>query len=266
MTRRTRTILELAPALALVACAAATAHGWDDCDGWRQDDDRGDKGRYCEVRRLELAPSAALAVDAAPNGGIKVAAGAEGEILVEARVSVWDRDEAEAREAAAGVRIYTDGGRIRAEADGGDNWSVSYHIRAPRRTDLDLQSHNGGISVAGIEGHLKMETHNGGLSLDSLAGEVVARTRNGGVDVTLEGESWRGAGLDVETRNGGVSVDIPAEYSAELETGTVNGRIKIDFPVMVEGEIGRRISTTLGSGGAPIRVVTTNGGVKIDKI
>ena len=266
MNRRVQRTLMTTLALTLALCGTALAHGWDDCGGWQQDDDWGDKGRYCEVREVELAALAALEVDAAPNGGIKVVRGDDGEIRIEARVSVWGESESEARDIAAGIQIYTDGGRVRAESERRDKWSVSFRIHAPRRTDLDLESHNGGISVAGIEGHLKMKTHNGGLSLDSLAGDVVARTKNGGVSVTLEGNRWDGAGLDVETTNGGVKVDIPAEYSADLVTGTVNGRIKIDFPVMVEGEIGRKLTTTLGSGGAPIRVVTTNGGVKIDKI
>ena len=266
MTRLVKKALISTAALLLALCGAAKAHDWDDCNGWYQDHDWGEKGRYCELRTLELAPLGALQVDAAPNGGIKVVAGGDGEVRIQAKVSVWGRSERDARDQAAGIHIYTDGGRIRAESERRDNWSVSYRIHAPRQTDLDLESYNGGISVAGIEGYLQMETHNGGLSLDSLAGDVVARTRNGGVSVTLDGDRWDGRGLDVETRNGGVSVDVPAEYSAELETGTVNGRIRIDFPVVVRGEIGRKLTTTLGSGGAPVRIVTTNGGVRIDKI
>jgi hypothetical protein len=52
-------------------------------------------------------------------------------------------------------------------------------------------------------------------------------------------------------------------YSAHLETGTVNGGVDIDFPVMVQGKIGRRITTDLGKGGPTIRVITTNGGVDV---
>jgi DUF4097 and DUF4098 domain-containing protein YvlB len=81
----------------------------------------------------------------------------------------------------------------------------------------------------------------------------------------LTGDSWEGRGLDVETRNGGVKVSIPEDYSAELETGTVNGRVNIDFPVTVRGQIGRNIETKLGTGGAPIRVKTKNGGVTISR-
>lgn len=69
--------------------------------------------------------------------------------------------------------------------------------------------------------------------------------------------------LDLETVNGGVELAVPARYSADLEAGTVNGGIDIDFPVQVSGRLNRRLETTLGNGGPPVRVSTTNGGVTI---
>ena len=71
--------------------------------------------------------------------------------------------------------------------------------------------------------------------------------------------------MNVETRNGGIKLTLPDPYSAELETGTTNGRVSIDFPVMVEGSIGRHFTTTLGAGGARLRAVTTNGGVTVQR-
>ena len=58
---------------------------------------------------------------------------------------------------------------------------------------------------------------------------------------------------------------MPNGYSAELETGTVNGRIHVDFPVMVEGTFDKRLNATLGDGGKTIRAVTTNGSVKVKR-
>ena len=74
-----------------------------------------------------------------------------------------------------------------------------------------------------------------------------------------------GDGVDVSTMNGGVSVTLPDNYSARLETGTVNGGLHVDFPVAMSGEVKRQLSTTLGAGGALIRVKTTNGGVSIKR-
>ena len=82
---------------------------------------------------------------------------------------------------------------------------------------------------------------------------------------TLTGDTWEGAGLDLRTTNGGVRLRIPEDYSARLETGTVNGGIDIDFPVTVQGRIGREFSTTLGDGGPLVRAETTNGGVRITR-
>jgi len=92
---------------------------------------------------------------------------------------------------------------------------------------------------------------------------VVAETTNGGINVALEGDRWEGKGLDATTMNGGVHLTVPNSYSAHLETSTVNGGIEIDFPVTVQGRIGRRISADLGKGGPTVRVTTTNGGVTI---
>jgi hypothetical protein len=260
--RTHRTFALLAAALFVVV--PCLARSWDDCDGWEEDHDWGSKGRYCETRQLTLPETGSIAVDAGHNGGIRVQGEDRNDIGLEARIQVWHRSEDKAREIAGEIQIQTDGNRIRAEGPS-DGWAVSYRLRVPRQTDLDLEAHNGGISIAEVTGQLRAETHNGGLSLTALAGDVQAETTNGGVHVELAGDSWEGEGLEVETRNGGVKLSIPEGYSAELETGTVNGSVNIDFPVTVQGQIGRNIETTLGDGGAPIRVKTKNGGVTISR-
>lgn len=254
--------LLLLVALSLVV-APSFAHSWQDCDGWETDRDWGSKGRYCEIRELSLSATGSVAVDAGHNGGIKVRGADQSSIDLEARIQVWGRSEEKARALAQEIEILTDDNRVKAHAPADDDWSVSFRLRVPHRTDLDLVAHNGGISIEEVAGELRAETHNGGLSLAALAGDVRAETTNGGVKVSLSGDRWEGDGMEVETRNGGVKMSIPEGYSAELETGTVNGPLEIDFPVTVQGHLGRSIETTLGSGGAPIRVKTRNGGVRI---
>ena len=72
--------------------------------------------------------------------------------------------------------------------------------------------------------------------------------------------------MSVETTNGGVHMSMPANYSARLETSTVNGSVHAGIPMTVSGKLGRQLAVNLGSGGATIHVVTTNGGVHIDQI
>jgi len=144
---------------------------------------------------------------------------------------------------------------------------VSYRINVPRQTDLDLRAINGGITIGGVAGTIRFETTNGGVRLADLAGAVTGRTRNGGVRVMLGGSQWEGEGLDVETSNGGVTLLIPEPYNAQLETRTVNGGFRFDYPLTLTGELSPRkgISTSIGTGGAPVRVRTTNGGLRIER-
>jgi DUF4097 and DUF4098 domain-containing protein YvlB len=95
---------------------------------------------------------------------------------------------------------------------------------------------------------------------------VHGQTTNGGLSVELEGARWDGTELNAQTKNGGVKLAMPANYSAHLETSTVNGHIAFGFPITLHGEIGRQVSTDVGSGGPPIRVTTTNGAVKISQL
>lgn len=261
---------------ALLALAAPPALAQRDPDAWLRDcreSSRWDRGeRFCEVRERTLRPTgSAIRVDGGANGGVSVYGWDKNEILVRALVQVnSDRDDRDARDPrdprdiAREIEISTDGATIRAEGPRTRRgWAVSFLVFVPRRADLDLRANNGGIHIADVSGRIEFTTTNGGVSLTNLGGRVRGDTHNGGVTVTLAGRSWDGDGIDVETRNGGVHLLVPDGYSAHLETGTINGGMNIDFPITVQGRLGRRISTDLGRGGATVRVMTSNGGVTV---
>ena len=223
--------------------------------------------RVCNLTETTIAtPGGTLFIDGRVNGGITIFGSNRRDILVRAKVSANARSRERAEALAGEVKIHTEGGRI--YADGPDTrsrewWSVEFEVEVPSRVDLDLRANNGGIAVADVTGTLRMETMNGGIHLESVNGDVVAETTNGGLHVDLDGDGWVGKGLDAVTTNGGVHLQLSRGYSAHLETGTMNGGVDIDFPVRVQGKIGRRITTDLGKGGPTIRVITTNGGVNI---
>jgi len=230
-------------------------HDWDD-----------ERASHCEMREETLAGGNPLDVDAGPNGGIRVRGWERSDVVVRARIIAYADTENEARQVASQVRIETGGGQVRArgpEAQGDRRWNVSYEINAPQNGQLTLNTNNGGISVRDLRGTVRFRARNGGINLENVAGDFKGETSNGGISVDLSGNRWDGEGLDVETNNGGVKIDMPEQYSAELEAGTTNGRLNIDFPVTVQGSLGKHINTTIGGGGAKIRAITTNGGVSI---
>lgn len=256
--------MKTAAAALLVAAVALPAAAGDWCTedrSWNRD-----RERHCEVRELKLEPTRGpLAVDSSPNGGIQVEAWAGPGLSLEAKVVAEAEDAAAARALAAEVEVLTQG-PIRAEGPPnkrGQSWHVSFRLKVPARTDLDLRSTNGGLHVSGVEGRMTLQTTNGGLHLEDVAGAVEGRTTNGGIHVKATGTAWNGEGLDLETTNGGVHLTLPAGYNARLETGTVNGGLDVDLPLKVDGIRKGQIRADLGKGGAPIRVQTTNGGVHV---
>jgi DUF4097 and DUF4098 domain-containing protein YvlB len=222
----------------------------------------------CEIREQTLAPGGAIAIDGKQNGGVSVKGWDQNQVLVRARVQTGAPTAAEAQALGQQIRIETGGGKI--FASGPENrqnyhWDVSYEVFVPRRADLSLETHNGGIAIADVNGRIDFSAVNGGVVLKRVGGAVKGSTTNGGLVVELSGDRWDGETLDVSTTNGGVIMSVPENYSAHVETGTVNGGVSTDFPVTVQGKITKQLALNLGSGGATVRAMTTHGGVHLKK-
>ncbi|HKG59180.1 MAG TPA: hypothetical protein VKB05_05320 [Pyrinomonadaceae bacterium] len=222
----------------------------------------------CEIREQTLAPTGGtIAIDGRQNGGVSVKGWDQNQILVRARVQTGAPTAAEAQALGQQVRIETSGAKI--FASGPENrkdyhWDVSYEVFVPRRADLSLETHNGGIAITDINGKIDFSALNGGVVLKRVGGAVRGSTTNGGLVIELSGDRWEGETLDVSTTNGGVIMSVPENYSANIQTGTVNGGVNTEFPV--QGRITRQIALNLGSGGATVKAMTTNGGVHLKKI
>ena len=224
----------------------------------------------CEIREQTLAPSGgAIAIDGRQNGGVNVKGWDQPQVLVRARVQAGAPTAAEAEALGKQVRIETSGAKI--HATGPENkrdyhWDVSYEVFVPRRADLSLETHNGGIAIADVNGKIDFTALNGGVVLKRVGGAVRGSTTNGGLMIQLSGDRWDGESMDVSTTNGGVILSVPENYSAHIETGTVNGGVNTEFPLTVKGEVTKQIALNLGSGGATVRAMTTNGGVHLKKL
>lgn len=227
----------------------------------------GDKISVNDLREMTIPATGRLEVDGARNGGISVKGENRSDVLVRACVQAWGASDEAATALASSIRINTSG-MIKAEGADENGWSVSYEIRAPRNSNLNLKAHNGGISIKSIDGNMELATVNGGVSVYDAAGDVRGRTTNGGLNVSLVGSGWKGSGLDLQTTNGGVNLTIPSNFAANIEAGTVNGGFSSDIPELnVEktdrGHQAKQVRASINGGGANVRVVTTNGGIQI---
>lgn len=229
----------------------------------------GGRESVCQLRTTTVHLSGQHLGVSSENGGIELIGENRSDVAIEARVRAWAGSASEANDILRQVQIDTSGDQIRDRGPhfhfGNKGYGINYKVHVPRKLSVDLESTNGGISIAHLDGRLRFNTTNGGVTLDDLAGDVQGGTTNGGVHVTLSGDRWNGAGLHVDTTNGGINLAMPDHYSAHLEAGTTNGGIHVDFPITVQGAIKNSLNTDLGNGGPTIHAVTTNGGISITK-
>ncbi len=223
---------------------------------------------HCEVREFTLGlRDGGLEVSARPNGGIQVEGWDGSEVRVEARVTTRARNDRAAQDLAREVGVRTEPGRVLSEGPrsvGRESWQVSYRIMVPRGARLELESTNGGIRVSGVRGAVEARTTNGGIRLDDVEGAIRARSTNGGVQVAYASGRSSVERVDLQTTNGPITLSIPQGASARVEASTRNGGISTDFPLTVQGRLGRSLSGTLGSGDGPeIRMQTTNGPIRL---
>jgi hypothetical protein len=274
--RTSRFFLSLFAVAALAQTASAQQSGEEWVENCRRNNHRDDERvTHCEVRETRIAARGSLRIDGEQNGGVSVRAHEGRDIVVQARVQTHARTDAAARELAGRIRVDTDG-TIHAtgpETTGrNQGWAVSYEILVPARTNLNVETHNGPISVNRVSGEINVRAVNGPIALNELSGDVEARAQNGPISVTLTGRRWSGEGLDAETVNGPVSVRMPRGYAAHLESGTVHGPLSVPGnlrPARSDGRRwspGGRISTDINGGGPTIRAVTTNGPVSIQEM
>jgi hypothetical protein len=249
-----------------VLCAQESDDEWlANCrEGWG---DYGSRARHCEIRELALKPtSGPLRVDPGMNGGVEIIGWNKDSIAITARIQVNARTTEDADAIARDLKVEASGGTIKVTGGSSpygrhQHWGVNLVVMVPRRTDLNIATENGPLSVQDVASRMDLETRNGPLSLTGVGGDVHASAQNGPLSIELLGNKWEGVGLDAETQNGPADLTIPDNYNAKIEFGTVNGPMDVGFPmtVTINGRLRNRITTTLGSGGAPVRVVTTNG-------
>ena len=109
--------------------------------------DWGARARHCEIRDTGMkATGHPLTIDPGMNGGVEIIGWSRSDSIgITARIQVNARSQDDADAIARDIKIETSDGTIRATGGAGpfgrhQNWSVSFIVMVPRRTDLTLST------------------------------------------------------------------------------------------------------------------------------
>jgi hypothetical protein len=170
-----------------------------------------------------------------------------------ARVSI------EVNATAQGVSVAT-----RYPQNEGVEVAVEYTIHVPHGARVEhLGTVNGTLIVAGVDRVEELHTVNGNIEVYGADSTVHAHTTNGNVRLELS-NVYGVSGTLAETTNGSVVLALPANAQADLEARCLNGNFLSELPVAMENSLRpRELHGKLGQGGAPIKLHTINGGIRV---
>jgi hypothetical protein len=115
----------------------------------------------------------------------------------------------------------------------GNNVDGDLVVRVPRNMSMKVSCMNGGdLRVAGVSGDLELNSHNSGISATNVNGSVVAHSLNGNLTVVLDRLS-SDKPMSFSSLNGNVDVTLPPDARATLRMKSDNGSTFTDFDIQL---------------------------------
>lgn len=114
-----------------------------------------------------------------------------------------------------------------------------------------------------VRGDVRAESTDGDLVLEEVDGTSVEAVTVDG-DVTFDGPLRRGGRYRFVTHDGNVTVLVPRSAAADVTVSTYDGEFAADFPVVLDGyRGGRKMSFSVGGGGASLEIQAFDGDIRL---
>jgi DUF4097 and DUF4098 domain-containing protein YvlB len=205
------------------------------------------------------------------------------EIWGERRVSSESTADAELHLEQLNVQIREYADRIEVETDQprqsyGRTYVVEYHCTVPDTWTVLTQQVNGGIAIDSLYSDVSVVSVNGNVSFGTIGGDVSVLLTNGdismdGVEGDVDAALTNGRFLGwivlpsqglcrVNVTNGLIELSVPANTSAEVSAGVVNGSISVTDLVLANlVTTPTSLTGRLGAGDGQITLNNVNGNI-----
>jgi hypothetical protein len=152
---------------------------------------------------------------------------------------------------------------------------------------VDVQTSNGSVELRDLGGPATVKTSNGPVRASGVLGSFEASTSNGAIRASLQ-KAEPGRAIRVSTSNGpielsldsfnrndvyasssngGITLRLPVTASARVRARTSNSSISSEFDLKREGENSKtRLEGVIGGGGPLLDLITSNGGIRLQKM
>jgi hypothetical protein len=239
-----------------------------------------------EEHTVSKAEASTLRVHPHVNGGVQVQGWDKDTYSVTACKAASDYNGA-AAVTLAKIRVSVQNGEVSADGPSREDndWTVFLLINAPKSSVIDLETHNGPLSLYNVDGKLTVHASNGPVGLHGFSGDaeltaqngpihianssgnIRVHAQNGPISIDLKGQSWDGAGLSADAKNGPLTLYVPSNYQSSFVVES-NNRAPMSCHASIcdnarktWDEDNRRIE--FGGSPAVIHITTENGPVAV---
>jgi len=149
-------------------------------------------------------------------------------------------------------------------------WKIDYRIRVPIAIDLDVNAGRGPISLAGVEGDVRITAAESETNLNLGGGSLAVTIAAGKVNLSVPVRSWRRGGVDIRVAAGEITLQLPSGFSADLDAEIIQaGEINYAYPGLEAREkpglTPRKMKARAGAGGAFFNLTMGAGTINIKK-
>lgn len=151
---------------------------------------------------------------------------------------------------------------------------------------ITINTVSGDVHASKLRGRTRVEGVSSSLILEDVTGDVNAKAVSGDItlrgvksssvraetvsgEITYEGSVSNSGTYEFNAHSGDVRLDIPAGTNATLSLQTWSGEINSRFPMTMQtedkGRRSKRMTFTIGSGGARISAETFSGDITIER-
>lgn len=242
-----------------------------------------------EVRRLGYGGTVTLV--GAPNGSISIEGWARNEVDITAEIELRADTEANLDLLAMvnNVVVDDDVNHIQVLSTGthdkvfmrsvakkfpkallGLPWKVDFRIRVPLMTDLEVNAGRGPITIAGVEGNVRVSAAESVANLNMTGGVLSTIISVGKVNLEIPARSWaRGSG-EIRLAAGEIVVTIPNGFSGDFEAEVLRlGKIVNSYEGLESRErqspTANKMNLRAGAGGASFNLTVGDGTITIQK-
>ena len=125
---------------------------------------------------------------------------------------------------------------------------------------------DGSLELRNVHGDVSAHTTDGKLSMDGVFRTLEAQSTDGSINITVEPGSKLGGEWSIRSSDGSIHIELPPDFSADLEARTGDGQIKCDYPITTSRSVDKhRLSGKINSGGNLLRVQSGDGNINIIK-